>query len=184
MNLNVPLFESASFPWFVAGGWAIDLALNRETRVHNDLDIGIFRKDQDSLHTLFHGWNMHKIVNRELHLWLLGEKLKLPVHEVHCIHPLKNRVEILLNEEENGRWVYRRDKRITRELDKSILRSHKGLPYLAPEIVLLYKSKRPRDEDHSDLTNILPILKEESRKWLADALKTRASRHEWLEMLE
>lgn len=32
-------------PWFIAGGWVIDIALGRVTREHGDIDICIFRED-------------------------------------------------------------------------------------------------------------------------------------------
>ena len=31
-------------PWFVSGGWAIDLFLGRVTRDHSDIEIGIYRR--------------------------------------------------------------------------------------------------------------------------------------------
>ena len=33
-------------PWFVAGGWAIDLYVGRVTRDHSDVDLVIARSDQ------------------------------------------------------------------------------------------------------------------------------------------
>jgi hypothetical protein len=38
-------FANISVPWWIAGGWAIDLFLNRETRPHADLDVGVLRRD-------------------------------------------------------------------------------------------------------------------------------------------
>ena len=37
-------------PWFVAGGWAVDLFLGRETRAHEDIEVSIFRRDQEHIH--------------------------------------------------------------------------------------------------------------------------------------
>ena len=33
--------DGADFPWFVAGGWAIDLFLGTRTRDHEDLEIAV-----------------------------------------------------------------------------------------------------------------------------------------------
>ncbi|MCL4541605.1 MAG: hypothetical protein M1396_04620 [Chloroflexi bacterium] len=33
-------------PWFIAGGWAIDLFLGRQTRAHKDVEIAVLRQDQ------------------------------------------------------------------------------------------------------------------------------------------
>jgi hypothetical protein len=27
------------FPWFIAGGWALDLAIGKQTRLHQDVDV-------------------------------------------------------------------------------------------------------------------------------------------------
>ena len=37
------------YPWFVCGGWAIDLFINRVSRQHQDVNIGIWRPDQLAL---------------------------------------------------------------------------------------------------------------------------------------
>ncbi|MHA2370372.1 MAG: nucleotidyltransferase domain-containing protein, partial [Candidatus Hodarchaeales archaeon] len=44
-RIHVLLKEFAK-PWFVAGGWAIDLHLNYVTRPHEDVEIIILRQDQ------------------------------------------------------------------------------------------------------------------------------------------
>ena len=35
--------------WMVAGGWAIDLFLHRETRLHQDIEIAIPKFEQKSI---------------------------------------------------------------------------------------------------------------------------------------
>ena len=47
------IMDKYGFPWFIAGGWAIDLFLNSETRLHDDIEIGIYRKDQMKLFRYF-----------------------------------------------------------------------------------------------------------------------------------
>lgn len=43
---DVPeLLAGATVPWWVAGGCAIDLFLNAQTRPHADLDLSCFRDD-------------------------------------------------------------------------------------------------------------------------------------------
>ena len=38
--------RDSSAQWGVAGGWAIDLFLNKETRPHKDIEVAILRRDQ------------------------------------------------------------------------------------------------------------------------------------------
>jgi hypothetical protein len=46
--------------WFVAGGWAIDLFLEKTTRPHEDIEIAIFRKNQLALQDYLDGWLLKK----------------------------------------------------------------------------------------------------------------------------
>jgi hypothetical protein len=187
-NLLTSLPEAALPQWFVAGGWAIDLFLGRQTREHSDVDIGIFRVQQRALQELLTGWNLRRIVNQRSEPWLLGEELRLPVHEIHADLGGTASLEILLAEEQQGgktpgAWVYRRDAGIQRSRSRAILRSAEGIRYLAPEIVMLFKSKLPRGKDQADFSIVLPSLSSEQRAWLFEAIKRGDPRHSWLGML-
>jgi hypothetical protein len=61
-SIDIPL-QAAPFTWFVAGGWAIDLFLERQTRHHSDLALGIFRRDQLALQAFLSEWAFSKILN-------------------------------------------------------------------------------------------------------------------------
>jgi hypothetical protein len=37
------------FDWYVCGGWAIDVFLGKQTRIHKDLDIAVFWEDRNSI---------------------------------------------------------------------------------------------------------------------------------------
>ena len=50
------LMNSFNKTWFIAGGWAIDLFLGKETREHKDLEIALFRKDQLNLKEYLKKW--------------------------------------------------------------------------------------------------------------------------------
>lgn len=50
-------------PWFISGGWAIDLFLGEVTRAHSDIEIGIFRCDQGALWRQLRGWTLEKAVD-------------------------------------------------------------------------------------------------------------------------
>jgi hypothetical protein len=64
------------------------------------------------------------------------------------------------------------------------LRTVDGIPYLAPEIQLLYKAKEPRSKDEADFASTLPYLNRESRQWLVQALTVVHPNHPWLVLLE
>src|SRR5208282_5828755 len=55
-----------------------------------------------------------------------------------------------------------------------------GIPYLAPEIVLLFKAKSTHPKDEMDFRNALPLLSIEARGWLREALTTAHEKHPWI----
>src|SRR5699024_2947530 len=89
-------------PWFFAGGWAIDLYIVKETRVHSDIEIAVFRKDQIFLKDYLKDWQFKKIIEGECYNWE-NEFLELPVHEIHALNRFNGKkLEILLNEKDEN----------------------------------------------------------------------------------
>ena len=177
------LLDGFGRPWWVAGGWAVDLFIGRRTRPHKDIEIALFRRDQSALQEHLSGWSLRKVVDHRLVPWLPGEWLTLPVHEIHGRGPDGQALEILLNEYRSGRWVFRRDQSITRTVALVGARSADEIPFLRPEIVLLYKSKDPRPDDQADFAQAAPLLDPESCAWLRVALQRHLPGHRWLDEL-
>lgn len=57
-----------------------------------------------------------------------------------------------------------------------MLTAEDGMPYLAPDVQLLFKSKTIRPKDQVDAAHVIPRLEPERRLWLANHLP---SEHEW-----
>lgn len=174
--------------WFVAGGWAIDLFLERVTRTHEDIEIAILRQDQLALQSYLNGWEFEKVIpgqKMRREKWDEGEWLDLPVHEIHAQNAASDpsKLEILLNESSVDEWKFRRNLKITRLLSMIGLRSKDGIPYLNPEIVLLYKAKKPTTNDEADLNNIREVLQGERRNWLKQAIHACYPGHPWIDIL-
>jgi hypothetical protein len=176
-------------PWFVVGGWAIDLHLGRVTRPHGDVDVAVYRRDQAALRAFLAdgGWTVHAVVAARLEPWRATEWLALPVHEVHASAPSGDaRLEFLLNEGDDDAWRFRKAPHaVARPRSLVECRSPEGLPYYAPEVPLLYKAltsvRRPSDDADFDVA--LPALGAEPRAWLASAIGALAPRHPWLASL-
>jgi hypothetical protein len=171
--------------WFIAAGWAIDLYLEKETRQHEDIEIAIFREDQIALQNYLEGWILKKVVNSTLSEWKQNEHLKLPIHEIHCFkeNDESQSLEVLLNEIDGERWLFRRNLKITKPRSKLYLTFKLGMKFLCPEIVLLYKSKNPRTKDEKDFKAVVECLNIESKAWLKNALTICYSEHHWLQRL-
>jgi len=173
------LMKDFKYPWAIAGGWAIDLYIGNITRDHGDIEILIFRNDQIKIQEYLVGWNFKKVIHGEIESWALGENLELPIHETYA-ERLDKKLEVLLNESEGTDWIFRRDSRIRKPKSEIILKTSEGIPYLCPEIVLLYKSKNPRAKDQMDFDNIIELIETERKEWLMNSLKIIYTEHPWI----
>ncbi|WP_079510237.1 nucleotidyltransferase domain-containing protein [Mesobacillus jeotgali] len=177
------LMSNFKQPWYIAGGWAIDLYLGKITRQHGDIEIALFRDDQFSLKDYLKSWDIRKVEDQELKSWET-EFLAQPIHELHASNwKTGDKFEILLNETDGCNWRYRRDNRVEMTLKNVGSFNESGIPYLKPEIVLLYKSKNIRTKDQLDFLGVLDKLTPKQKKWLRVALSLQDSYHPWLEKL-
>ena len=185
----IQIVEDYDRPWAVCGGWAIDLILNRVTRPQKDVDFAVLRRDQPLIQKYLasRGWSLEKAASAQRTPWQNGEWIDLPVHVIWCKNPQASPdfIELLFNEVAEDQFLYRRDPSITLPLEKMIISSLSGVPILAPEIVLLYKSVRLEipSTAHTEFKNVLSELPLEARSWLAAALKRSNPDHIWLQDL-
>jgi len=174
-------------PWWVAGGWAIDLFVGSVTREHEDVEVAILRKDQGHLWRQLGGWDLQRVPRGSGSMvpWRGGEPISPPDHEIHAhreVGELRH-LELLLNESSGGLWRFRRNPSIARPIDDVGSRSPDGVPFLVPEIVLLYKAKGTRPRDERDFETALPLLDRGQREWLSYALRACHPEHPWVSRL-
>jgi len=92
-------------------------------------------------------------------------------------------VQVLLAAADGTDWVYHRGAgTLRRPLGQITRHTPEGLPYLAPEVVLLFKSRECRPKDHADLEAVVDHLDRAQRRWLAARL-ARPPDHPWLAAL-
>ncbi len=134
----------------------------------------------------FRGWSFEYVRDGRFYPWLTGESLVLPIHEIWCrsdTGPLL-RLEVLLNERITDAFVFRRDSRIKISMERTFVQSNSAIPILAPEIVLLYKSRRPNEhKEQLDFSSIVDALGVERRQWLLDSVEVIDPEHCWLAVL-
>ena len=147
------------------------------------MDVAVLRRDQAKLQSCFSGWSLHKTGNGVLEPWPTNERLELPIHQVHAERD-NVQLEFLLNEVSDETWLFRRNPKISMPLERMSRLSSEGIPYLCPEIVLLYKAKAPRDYDTEDFERARTLLDADARQWLATALAECHPGHEWTRKLE
>lgn len=176
-------------PWFFSSGWAIDLFLGRVTRVHHDVDVVVPRSAIWPLkhHLEAEGWRLVLPLHGKLEPWP-PESRQEPDIQIHA-HKGGKIIDLLLTEMDAHIWHYRRDSRITAPAAQALLQTPDGLPYLAPELILLFKSKNTsvtgeeRPQDGQDFESVLPHMSVMQQAWLRDALRLTDLENGWLEAL-
>ena len=145
-------------PWWVAGGWAIDLFVGRQTRPHGDLDIEILRRDQHLVQEALPEWEHHGADAGTLSRWSSGATLPDTVNSVWS-RPAATApwaIQFMLAAADGDHWVYRRERRVRRRLTELGWTTSTGTPVLAPEIELLYKAKPAAQKDMADFEVAIP----------------------------
>jgi GrpB-like predicted nucleotidyltransferase (UPF0157 family) len=180
--------QGFSSSWYISGGWALDLFMGRVTRVHHDIDIVVARADQLALQTYMttRGWRLMTPWEGRLEPWPLNMRLELPRQQIHAFRNGAF-IDIQLSDIDQKVWHYRRDTVISRSVERIRLRSDRDIPFLAPELVLLFKSKntsnRERPKDQADFERIYVHLEPERRAWLIWAVMATDPAHLWIKPL-
>ena len=184
-------FSTLTFPWWIACGWALDLFLGGKTREHEDIDVLFLRRDQHEIRAQLQGWDVQEAHPELLpgswpfQEWKQDAPLSASVHDMWC-RPTKSdpwALQLMVIDTSGDHWIFRRTAQIRGSLSTLGRVTRDGIPYLAPEIQLLYKAKSPRPKDEADFTRTLLVLDGKSRHWLAQSLARVHPGHTWLAKL-
>lgn len=173
-------------PWCIAGGWALDLFLDRHTRPHADMDVAILRSDVPQFYSGLSGWEFFSARHGVLTRLPASVPPELNVNQLWCRPPGATlwALELMLETSEQETWIYRRDADLRRPLREVIHWSEQGIPYIAPEVQLLYKARSVRPKDQADFETVTPELDSAARAWLARALSKTCPGHAWIGVLD
>jgi Aminoglycoside-2''-adenylyltransferase len=170
-----------SVPWCVAAGWALDLFRGRQTRDHHDVEIAVPRARFAEVARRFPDIDFYVPVDGTL-VAATPDTLALAArHQTWALDRVAGswRFDVFREPHDGDVWICRRDARIRRSYADVIRHDASGLPYLAPEVVLLFKAKDSRDKDVADFAGVLPLLDADQRHWLADAIALVHPDHPW-----
>jgi hypothetical protein len=177
------LFREAPFRWWISGGHALEQHLDRSWRSHDDIDIGIVRSDATKLGSTLRGWDIHVAAAGRLTPWRVDDLAEaLHQNNLWCRRTPGGPwlLDVTINAGNEREWVYRRDSQIRIPWDDAVHTSAAGVPYLAPELQLLFKSTHPRDKDDIDALEVIPALDGSRRGRLARLLPAQ---HPWQRLL-
>jgi hypothetical protein len=191
------LLSGLTVPWWITGGWAIDLAVGHVTRDHTDVDVMMLERDEHALRGLT-GVDIQLIAGGQPGPWPAGRRLtavpapgpKPPVTGpgrrvgdglVLRGEDLPLPADVIPAGAVGAIWIYKKGSHVFTRPLADITRYRQGIPSLAPEVVLLIKARpgtdRPgTDNDQRDFEAALPTLGAEQRLWLKDAIE----RPSWL----
>jgi hypothetical protein len=224
LHLN-DFFKRADFDWCVCGGFAIDLFAGHSTRPHEDLDIAVFWQDKKRVISFMMDakWRVFEAMgggviceildtaafsrdkrnlfcftsdNCSCHLASVGTDMyqfRLDSREQSTL----DYIEFLFNDQDDENLIYSQNHSILRSLRQAV-QMRNEIPFLAPEIVLLYKSiyinYLEKEDEYSlrlvsnavnDFNLLLPLLDRERKDWLNKVLRTvYPNGHAWIRRLE
>jgi hypothetical protein len=175
------IFAGAPFRWWITGGMALELYVGHSWRDHDDADLGICRSDAAALYRQLDGFHPYVAASGQLSRWD-GRLLADGEENVWVKDSPEGpwRFDMVIGDGNDQTWIYRRDPTIRRPWYEVVLTTTDGVPYLAPEVQLLFKSKGLRDKDNVDARTVTPLLTDAKRAWLAAALPAG---HPWVQLL-
>lgn len=181
------IFSVIPIRWCIAGGWALDLHLRKQTRQHSDIDVIITREEQlIAYQYLNRDWMLYRAEEGKLSLWE-GEYLD----STNDIWISKSEESpwvfqlMIINIEDNF-WTYKSDESIRRPVAEIILKTDEGIPYLRPEVQLLHKAggSKIREKDFKDFQTMLPSLLPQEKAWLKSSINQQFPKgHDWIKLL-
>lgn len=194
------LLKGQGCSYAVCGGFALDLFLGYETRTHGDIDILAFWEDREKIITymqsngyivyeMLGGGKVHRITDikmqeklrknifcctEDCELVRLYDTDEADVYWLDFQHTgltKLNYIEFLFNEKTEEEFVYARDERVRRGMANAILETD-GVPYLAPELCLLFKSTDIEREGYQqDFELTVRKLSAEQRAWFEKSME-------------
>ncbi|MET0412933.1 MAG: hypothetical protein ABW217_16625 [Polyangiaceae bacterium] len=126
----------------------------------------------------------YSISQGDLRALAAGIALPPERHQARFLDVAENawRLDVMLDPGDAETWIYRRDERL-RAPRSQLIGWRDSIPYMKPEVVLLFKAKAPREKDERDLELCLAHLPEDAKRWLARSLQDHYPQHAWLRRL-
>jgi aminoglycoside-2''-adenylyltransferase len=168
-------------PWCVAAGWAIDLCLGATTRAHEDTEIAVPVDLFPAIRGALSEFDFDVVGSGNI--WPLSNQRAFDVMHQTWVRDRTSGVyhlDVFRDPHHGDEWICRRDETIRRPYAEVIKTTEDGIPYMVPEIVLLFKAKHDQPKDNADFANVLPALDAGQRRWLSDALERVHPAHHWI----
>ena len=172
-------------PWYIAAGWAIDLFVGYERREHEDLEIAAPADGFRQIHAVLDDLTFYAVGDGEVTGLAESSGRLAETHQTWGLDAtaFEWRIDVFREPSASGEWVCRRNSEIRLSYDELIERTADGIPYVRPEVALLFKAKAARPKDEEDLRDVLPLLAPSRRALLHDWIGLVYPGHAWLDRL-
>jgi len=170
-----------STPWYVAAGWALDLFRGVQTRAHGDIEIAIPAAGFPEVRRRFPGYVFDAVGSGRIWEDAAPEVLAA-VHQTWVRDPATGNylLDVFREPHDGDTWICRRDESIRLPYSDIVHHTRNGIPYLAPELVLLFKAKHARRKDQADFEGAVPHMTSAQRETLAELLARVHPGHPWI----
>ena len=168
-------------PWAFAAGWALDLFSGTPYREHEDTEIAVPAAHFGAIRAALAAYEF-EIVGAGRRWPISDGRAMAVMHQTWVRDPRSGayKLDVFREPHDGDTWICRRDGSIRLPYAALVRRTPEGLPYIAPEVALLFKARLQRDKDEGDLDKVLPLLDDSSRAWLAEALERVHPGHAWI----
>ncbi|MEV6195679.1 hypothetical protein AB0M19_25125 [Streptomyces sp. NPDC051920] len=176
--------DGVSIPWCVAAGWALDLFRGEQSRPHGDLEIAAPAAGFQEIRDRFPEYACDAVGSGRI--WAeAGTEALDATHQTWFRDPANGQFlfDVFREPHDGGTWICRRDETLRLPYDTIVERTTDGIPYLVPELVLLFKAKTSRPKDQADFDGTLPLLGRARRVRLSGWLERIHPAHPWLAAL-
>jgi hypothetical protein len=168
-------------PWCVAAGWALDLFRGEQTREHGDIEIAIPAACFLDIRARFPGYVFDAAGSGRIWEDATPDELAA-THQTWLRDPATGDylLDVFREPHQGDTWICRHDETIRLPYRDIVHHTGDAVPYLAPELVLLFKAKHARPKDQVDFDETVPHMTPDQRATLAGLLARVHPGHRWL----
>lgn len=167
------LLAPASVRWWLSGGAALDRWVGHPIRERVNIDVSVVAGDLAALVAVLpDGYSAWAPSGDDDELVPFADAPQdADLQPVLIRDDAENAWVLQVNAEDGAprAWVYKRDPRLTLPWDRAVI-DLDGIPTGAPEVQLVWKALRPREEDTVDKDAVLPGLSPDAVQFYETAL--------------
>jgi hypothetical protein len=171
-------------PWCVAAGWALDLFRGTRTREHEDIEIAVPAARFPEVRDRFPGYAFDVVSSGRIWENATPDVLAA-TYQTWLRDPATGSylLDVFREPHDGETWICRRDESVRLPYSEIIRHTPDGIPYLTPELVLLFKARHARPKDQADFEGTIPHMTSAQRTALAELLARVHPGHRWLASL-